>query len=139
EAHRCLFSWLANYHIRGPILSGPQEEPFYCMTQLFNLPASTNALGPALDENCSIGTRVDYVYRTTAGTFQPLSNLTTYPADLAQTTTSEGKFVPYIVRVETGTINRAIYETAVFHEPTHQPPPTPLQPPPAGNHLPPVP
>src|SRR5205823_13107219 len=72
---------LTNYPITGPILSGPHEEPFYCMTQLFTLPASTSTLGPALDEDCSIATRVDYAYRTTAGTFRPLSDLTSYPAD----------------------------------------------------------
>ena len=125
---------LTNYPIAGPIISGPHEEPFYCMTQLFALPASTTTLGPALDADCSIATRVDYVYRTTAGTFQPLPNLATYPGDLAQTTTSEGKSVPYIVRVETGTINRAIYETAVLHDPTTEAAPTPFKPPAAWNH-----
>jgi hypothetical protein len=125
---------LTNYPITGPILSGPHEEPFYCMTQLFTLPASTNTLGPALDADCSIATRVDYVYRTTAGMFQPLPNLTSYPADLAQTMTTEGKSVPYIVRVETGTINRAIYETAVLHDPTTEAAPTPFKPPVGWNH-----
>jgi hypothetical protein len=104
------------------------------MTQLFALPASINTLGPALNADCSIATRIDYVYRTTAGQFQPLPDLASYPADLAQTTTTEGKSVPYIVRVETGTINRAIYETAVLHDPTTEAPPTPFKPPAAWNH-----
>jgi hypothetical protein len=125
---------LTNYPIAGPIFSGPREEPFYCMTQLFKLPASTQTLGPALDADCSIATRVDYVYQTTGGVFQPLSSLTSYPADLAQTTTSRGKTVPYIVRVETGTINRGIYETAVLHDPTTEAAPTPFNPPAAWNH-----
>lgn len=125
---------LTNYPITGPIFSGPQEQPFYCMTQLFTLPASTQTLGQALDTNCSIATRVDYVYQTTGGTFEPLPSLTSYPADLAQTTTSQGKTVPYIVRVETGTINRGIYETAVLHDPTKEAPPTPFNPPAAWNH-----
>jgi Tannase-like family of unknown function (DUF6351) len=125
---------LTNYPITGPIISGPHEQPFYCMTQLFTLPASSNTLGQALDTDCSIATRVDYVYRTTAGTFQPLPGFASYPADLAQTTTTEGKTVPYIVRVETGTINRAIYETAVLHDPTTQAAPTPFKPPAAWNH-----
>jgi hypothetical protein len=133
ETYRTAHLTLTNYPITGPILSGPHEEPFYCMTQLFSLPASTNTLGPALDEDCSIATRVDYVYRTTAGTFQPLPNLTGYPVDLTQTTTTEGKTVPYIVRVETGTINRAIYETAVLHDPTTEAAPTPFKPPAAWN------
>ena len=134
ETYRTARLTLTNYPITGPILSGPHEEPFYCMTQLFTLPASTNTLGPALDADCSIATRVDYVYRTTAGMFQPLPNLTSYPADLAQTTTTEGKSVPYIVRVETGTINRGIYETAVLHDPTTEVAPTPFKPPVAWNH-----
>jgi Tannase-like family of unknown function (DUF6351) len=125
---------LTNYPITGPIFSGPHEEPFYCMTQLFKLPASTQTLGPTTDPNCSIPTRVDYVYQTTGGVFQPLPSLTTYPTDLAQTTTSQGKTVPYIVRVETGTINRGIYETAVLHDPTKEAVPTPFNPPAAWNH-----
>jgi hypothetical protein len=52
---------LTNYPITGPIFSGPQEQPFYCMTQLFTLPASTQTLGQALDANCSIASRVNYV------------------------------------------------------------------------------
>src|SRR5215472_5979627 len=125
---------LTNYPITGPIFSGPHEEPFYCMTQLFHLPASTTqTLGPSLDADCSIATRVDYVYRTTGGVFQPLPSLTSYPADLAQTTTSQGKTVPYIVRVETGTINRGIYETAILHDPTTERAPTPFNPPAAWN------
>jgi Tannase-like family of unknown function (DUF6351) len=134
ETYRTARLTLTNYPITGPIISGPHEEPFYCMTQLFALPASTNTLGPALDADCSIATRVDYVYRTTAGAFQPLPNLKSYPADLAQTTTTEGKSAPYIVRVETGTINRAIYETAVLHDPTAEAAPTPFKPPAAWNH-----
>src|SRR5215469_1048538 len=125
---------LTNYPITGPIFSGPHEEPFYCMTQLFTLPASTQTLGQPLDTDCSIATRVDYVYQTTGGVFQPLPSLTGYPADLAQTTTTQGKTVPYIVRVETGTINRAIYETAVLHDPTTEAAPTPFKPPAAWNH-----
>ena len=125
---------LTNYPITGPIFSGPHEEPFYCMTQLFTLPASTQTLGPPLDTDCSIATRVDYVYQTTGGVFQPLPSLTSYPADLAQTMTSQGKTVPYIVRVETGTINRGIYQTAVLHDPTTEAAPTPFNPPAAWNH-----
>jgi hypothetical protein len=136
NAYRSARLTFTNYPITGPIFSGPQEQPFYCMTQLFRLPASTNTLGPALDADCSIATRVDYVYRTAgaAATFKPLPSLTSYPADLAQTTTSQGKSVPYIVRVETGTINRGIYETAVLHDPTTEKPPTPFNPPAAWNH-----
>mgnify|MGYP003343403047 CR=1 FL=1 len=33
------------------------------------------------------------------------------------TTTSDGRTVPYIVRREMGTINRAVYSIAILHEP----------------------
>lgn len=134
ETYRTARLTLTDHPISGPIISGPHEEPFYCMTQLFKLPASTQTLGTALDSDCSIATRVDYVYRTTAGAFQPMPNLSSYPADLSKTTTSQGKTVPYIVRVETGTINRGIYQTAVLHDPITEPMPTPFKPPAAWNH-----
>jgi hypothetical protein len=36
---------------------------------------------------------------------------------VATTTTTTGESVPYVVRIERGTINRAVYETAILHEP----------------------
>jgi hypothetical protein len=39
------------------------------------------------------------------------------PADLATTTTDNGKTVPFIVRVERGTINRGVYDIAVLTNP----------------------
>jgi hypothetical protein len=40
------------------------------------------------------------------------------PADMATTTTDAGLTVPYIVRVERGTMNRGIYDIAVLFDPT---------------------
>ena len=120
---------LTNYPVQGPMISGPHEFPFVCTTQNFDVirggqvPANGTALGPvlgaALDSNCSVARRVNYVYRTTAPASwkvlpQPYSTL---PADLATTTTVNGATVPFIVRLETGTIDRAIYQTAVLHDP----------------------
>ena len=117
---------LTNYPRTGPMFSGRQETPFICETESFTL-ADGSKLGPALDANCSIATRVDYVYRTTAATgpqFKPLTSLTAaLPADMASTTTNEGKTVSYVVRIETGTANRAIYQTAVIHNPVSEPVP----------------
>ena len=126
---------LTNYPITGPIFSGPHERPFFCMTQNFPIPGSTTQmLGNPLDADCSVATRVDYVYRSTAATFKALPAGTSYPADLVQTTTSQSKTVPYIVRVETGTIDRAIYQTAILHDPIREPSPTFSVPPAAWNH-----
>ena len=97
---------LTNYPITGPIFSGPHETPFICMTNAFRVPTPSTAggatLGVPLDANCSIATRVDYIYRTTAGAYKLLPNPPIHPTDLAQTTTTLGRTVPYIVRIETG-------------------------------------
>jgi hypothetical protein len=124
---------IRNHPIIGPVFSGPPEQPFYCMTNEFPLPASTQTLGAPIDANCSVATRVDYVYRTQGGEFRPLPPGEARPSDLSQTTTSEGKTVPYIVRVETGTIDRAIYQTAVLSSPDAEPAATPFAPPTAWN------
>lgn len=116
---------LTNYPVTGPMISGPHESPFICRTADFALPDGTT-LGAATDANCSAATRVQYVYRTTAGAFVPLANPAVRPADLATTTTNAGTAVNYIVRVETGTINRAIYQTAILHDPVTDPAPAPL-------------
>ena len=118
-----------------PIFSGPHEQPFFCMTQNFPMPGNSAArLGPPLDADCSAATRVDYVYRATNNTFKALPAGPSYPADLAQTTTSQGKTVAYLVRVETGTIDRAIYQTAILHDPTTGGRTDILAPPTAWNH-----
>lgn len=110
---------LTNYPITGPIISGPHQEPFLCETDIFKLPVTGQTLGAPLDENCSIETRIDYYYKSTDGTFKPFDPNGPRPADLAETTTTENKTVAYIVRVETGTINRAIYEMAILHDPAN--------------------
>src|SRR5712671_2441009 len=116
---------LVNYPIEGPIISGPHEQPYACATQQFNLPAGLGNLGSALDANCSINRRVDYIYRTNANAFaQWPAGATTYPANMASTTTTLGKTVPYIIRIETGTINRAIYQITILHDPLKEPAPS---------------
>jgi hypothetical protein len=116
---------LNNYPIAGPMFSGPHEQPFRCDTASFNLPAGLGNLGAPLDADCSINRRVDYLYRTTTGTFAALpASATTYPANMVTTTTTLGKTVPYIVRMETGTINRAIYQITILHDRFAEPAPS---------------
>ena len=120
---------LRDFPITGPIFAGPQEKPFYCQTDNFKLPDGS-LLGRPLDENCSVKTVVNYVYKpasaeatgaagraSAAAAFQPLPDITQLPPDVAMTTTTTGEKVPYVVRVETGTINRAIYQFAVLDDP----------------------
>ena len=133
-----------NYPITGPIISGPHLEPYFCLSEL--APDSIGekrrfAIGngeylddTSVDAFCSLPARVDYVYRsaTADGEFLPLPHGGERPADLATVSTIEGVEAPYIVRIETGTINRAIYQTAILHDPAG-PAPSPLSPPAAWN------
>ena len=121
---------VTNHSITGPVFSGPQEQPFVCETDKFKLPDGS-VLGPPLDSNCSAKMVVTYVYKSAAkgqgqAALKPLGDRSTLPADVAYTTTTLGKKVPYIVRVETGTINRAIYQLVILHDPTTEPEPSPF-------------
>jgi hypothetical protein len=117
----------------GPIWSGPHQYPFIASTEQSGLgqPLVDNhemgipiyevdETGTITDDmigyskDGSIPTRVDYFYRTTGGQFVRLDDPTDRPADLAQTTTTEGLTVDYIVRLERGTINRFIYALAML-------------------------
>jgi hypothetical protein len=124
---------LTNYPITGPVFSGPHLAPYICQTQDFVLPDGTK-LGASTDANCSAPTKVTYLYRSTAGgALKPLPSTTSLPADVATTTTTAGANVPFVVRVETGTMNRGIYQNAILHDPTMDAAPSPLTPPKGWN------
>ncbi|MCI0390351.1 MAG: DUF6351 family protein [Acidobacteria bacterium] len=102
---------LRNYPVTGPILSGPHLTPYECRTV-------ESGLGQPLDANCSAAQKIEYFYRTPNNSFKPLTDATgPRPADLVNTTTNDGKTVPYIVRVDSGTINRTIYRIAILDDP----------------------
>ena len=108
---------VVNHPGEGPVFSGPHEQPFVCETGSFALP-SGETLGAPLDEHCSVARRVDYAYRAKgADALAPLADPAVLPADVATTTTLDGSEVPYVVRIETGTANRAIYQIAMLHAP----------------------
>ncbi len=99
---------LVDHPRTGPVFSGPHQEPFICQTVEYGV-------GEPIDENCSIVTQYSYMYRNNTNAWVPLADPTApYPADGQTTTTNEGKTVPYAIRVERGTINRAIYAIAVL-------------------------
>ena len=104
---------LTNHPIGGPVVSGPQVEPWICSTDTLN-----PSLGPAVDEQCNAPTQYRYIYRTTTGQFQTYDPNAPPPANLAMTTTDRGVTVPYVVRIERGTTNRGIHEIAVLFDPT---------------------
>lgn len=95
----------------GPVFSGAKLTPFECRTV-------ESGLGSPTDTSCSVNTQYEWHYFTAAGTRRSLADpLGTRPADVASTTTLDGKTVPFIVRVESGTINRSIYRIAVLDDP----------------------
>jgi len=149
---------ITNHPIGGPVLLASQTQPWICATPTptaasGNTPA-TNASGLttfAVDAQCNIATEYKLFYRTTTtgcstalpdpsppapaptnNCFKPYTPGTT-PADLAITTTTAGATVPYIVRVERGTLNRGIYDIAVLFDPTGATPWTALTPQPQWN------
>src|ERR1700730_12873256 len=124
---------ITNYSIKGPIVSGPYVQPFICQTQDFTLPDGTK-LGPATDVDCSAPTKINYIYLPTgASALIPLPSTSSLPANVAMTTTLTGLTVPFVVRVETGTMDRGIEQNTILHDPTSEPAPTPFTPPKAWN------
>lgn len=103
---------VVNSSSNGPVLSGPHMQPYECRTE-------EAGMGPPVDANCNAPTRIDFFYRSTANEFKPLP-AGSLPDDLMQTTTSHGVTLPYIVRVETGTVNRTIYRIATLAGPEEE-------------------
>ncbi|MEZ3161568.1 DUF6351 family protein [Microbacterium sp. BWT-B31] len=100
-----------NHPITGPVFSGPQH-PMYCTAS-----GAPWNLG-SVDADCHVAAaKVTYRYRTTAGQFANYPTDGSVPAGVATTTTIDGTTVPYVVRIERGTINRAVYEIAILDEP----------------------
>jgi hypothetical protein len=130
-----------NHPINGTLFAGPQQQPYICENDIHKLAKPTTP-------DCAAPIVVEYWYRSTtmtpapapaaaaagAGPVPPPDPSTVWrtfdpngprPTDIAMTTTSEGKTVPLIVRVEKGVINRAAYAIGVLHDPAAGPPPTP--------------
>ncbi len=102
---------ISNYAKGGPIFSGPQVQPWTCQT------TANPSLGPALDEQCNAPTAYRYMYRSLGNQFLAYNPASPPPAsNIATTTTDHGVTVPYIVRIERGTMNRGIHDIAVLFD-----------------------
>lgn len=104
---------ITNHPRGGPVFSGPQIQPWLCTTV-------ENGLGAAIDSSCNAPTKISYVYQPTgskAGDYKAYDP-SQPPSDVATTTTDQGRRVPYIVRVEEGTLDRSIYKVEVLADPT---------------------
>lgn len=112
---------LVNHPSGGPVFSGPQLQPWTCQAG-------------AADSQCDQAPTYHFVYMSTNPTksgFQPY-DVTHPPSDVAVTTTDQGIKVPYIVRVETGYMDRDQYQVAGLFQPGQ--PWTPFSPQRQWNH-----
>ncbi|MFL6118552.1 DUF6351 family protein [Actinophytocola sp.] len=99
---------LVDHPVTGPMFAGPHQADFFCSTPEHL--AGFDLTGPFLDADCSLPTRVDHYYWSTANTWRPYDRTAPRPADM--TTTPDGG--DFVIRWERGTINRFIYSIAVL-------------------------
>jgi hypothetical protein len=97
---------LINHPNGGPVFSGPHLQPWKCQPT-------------AVDEQCNESPSFSYLYRSTDPSAQQLQpyDPANPPSDVATTTTDAGVEVPFIVRVETGYIDRDQYRIAALYQP----------------------
>ena len=97
---------VTNHPIGGPVFTGPQLQPWKCQPT-------------AVDAQCNQPPAFQYLYRSSNPAkpgflaYDPANP----PADVAPTTTDEGVTVPFIVRLETGYIDRDQYQIATLFQP----------------------
>ena len=98
---------ITNYPAGGPIIYGPQVQPWSCDAG-------------SVDSQCNRPAVFSYKYISTNAN---LVGFQVYDpdhpaADVAFTTTDQGQSVPFIVRIETGVQDRDYYNIAVLFDPT---------------------
>jgi hypothetical protein len=109
---------LTNHPNGGPVFAGPQVQPWDCLLR----PEQTG-LGAPTDAQCDTAAVTAFLYQSTAGGALRPYNPAAPPADVATTTTDQGRTVPFVVRQETGVQDRSIYRVAVLADPTVAPSP----------------
>ncbi|MDX6594615.1 MAG: hypothetical protein QOJ13_3811, partial [Gaiellales bacterium] len=96
---------VTNHPKGGPVFSGPQLQPWKCQET-------------AKDAQCNQPANFTYLYKSTDGSsgfkdYDPKNP----PSDVADTKTDRGVTVPFIVRVESGYIDRDQYKIATLFRP----------------------
>ena len=97
---------LVNHPLGGPVFSGPQIQPWLCQSG-------------AKDAQCNQAPTYSYSYMPSGGSsFAPYDPSAPPPASaIANTTTTDGVTVPFIIRQETGYIDRDQYAIATLWQP----------------------
>jgi hypothetical protein len=95
---------ITNHPLGGPVLAGPQIQPWTCFDG-------------SLDKQCNRPVDYAFFYKSTQGGSLKAYDPESPPSDVATTKTDQGRTVPFIVREETGTIDRDQYRIAVLYNP----------------------
>lgn len=113
--------------------SGPQQPAFLCLTQasdlgapevdnhegigqpVYQIPGNTSSPLLGYSKECGVKTQLRYFYYTGSDfkPFDPATQFVTPPANM-QRVRVNGADLPFVVRVEAGTINRFAYSTAIL-------------------------
>ncbi|HEY3141333.1 MAG TPA: DUF6351 family protein [Acidimicrobiales bacterium] len=93
--------------VEGPLFSGEHLPLAACTTQVFGLDPSTP------EDDCFAPTKVTWRYVDTAGQIKDLADPSAPPAD-AEMVDVDGTPVPFVLRDETGVLNRAVYRITLF-------------------------
>lgn len=107
---------LTNHPINGPLFSGEHLELAACTTEVFGLEPSTP------EDQCAAPTQVAWRYVDSSGETHELPDPSQVPDD-AEMVDVDGESVPFILRDETGVINRSVYRITIF-----EPQPDPAEP-----------
>jgi hypothetical protein len=110
---------IVGHPLGGPALAGPQIKPWTCFSG-------------TVDSQCNRPPQYTYSYKSTSGGPLKSYDPNNPPSDVANTTTDDGKTVPFIVRQETGSIDRDEYRIAVLDDPSE--PWSPTEPQDGYNH-----
>ncbi|HEV2812237.1 MAG TPA: DUF6351 family protein [Solirubrobacteraceae bacterium] len=96
---------IRNHPSGGPAIAGPQIQPWTCFEG-------------ALDAQCNRAPTYEFLYKSTDGGGLQEYDPEDPPDDVATTETDQGRRVPFIVRQETGALDRDEYRIAVLYDPS---------------------
>jgi hypothetical protein len=97
---------IVNHPSGGPVIAGPQVQPWICDN-------ASGGNGAPTDKQCTTAPTYELLYRASPRNFQPYDP-DNPPAYVPTATTDQGKTVPYVVRVEHGTMDRGNYLIGVL-------------------------
>jgi hypothetical protein len=95
---------ITNHPPGGPVIDGPQIQPWRCFAM-------------SADAQCNREPQYEFFYKSTNGGGLRAYDPQNPPSDVANTTTDQGRTVPFIVRQEVGSLDRDQYRIAVLFDP----------------------